>query len=151
MKICYICHVTKRSSTKILVGSLLLLMCIGNNCRPQVVLSWLYKPILYLDFSTGKTDSYHHYWKYSFWIAMIQSHFDYACSAWYPILIKKLKNKLQTSQSNCTGFRLHLNRSIYIAIKELAINWNWGNNIMKECNILLYAWFATSKTGWFLV
>ena len=82
---------------------------------------------------------------------MIQSHFDYACSAWYPILIKKLKNKLQTSQSNCTGFRLHLHRSIYIAIKESAINWNLGNNIMKECSILLHAWFATSKTGWFLV
>ena len=30
--------------------------------------------------------------------ALIQPHFDYACFAWYPNLIKKLKNRIQTSQ-----------------------------------------------------
>ena len=29
--------------------------------------------------------------------ALIQPHFDYACSAWYPNLTKKLKNRIQTS------------------------------------------------------
>ena len=35
--------------------------------------------------------------------ALIQPHFDYACSAWYPNLNKKLTNKLQPSQ-NTAGF-----------------------------------------------
>ena len=29
--------------------------------------------------------------------ALIQPHFDYACSAWYPNLTKKLNNRIQTS------------------------------------------------------
>ena len=33
--------------------------------------------------------------------ALIQSHFDYACTAWYPNLNKKLKNKIQTNQNKC--------------------------------------------------
>ena len=33
--------------------------------------------------------------------AMIQSHFDYASSAWYPNLNKKFKSKLQAIQNKC--------------------------------------------------
>ena len=33
--------------------------------------------------------------------ALIRPHFDYACSAWYPNLNKKLKSKLQTAQNRC--------------------------------------------------
>ena len=36
--------------------------------------------------------------------ALIQPHFDYACSAWYPNLTKKLKNRIQTSQNKCIRF-----------------------------------------------
>ena len=38
--------------------------------------------------------------------ALIKPHFDYACSAWYPNLSKKLKNKIQTSQNKCIRFCL---------------------------------------------
>ena len=31
--------------------------------------------------------------------ALIEPHFHYACSAWYPNLTKKLKNGIQTSQN----------------------------------------------------
>ena len=31
--------------------------------------------------------------------ALIQPHFDYACSAWYPYLSKKLKHRIQTIQN----------------------------------------------------
>ena len=31
--------------------------------------------------------------------AQIQPHFDYACSAWYPNLAKKLKHRIQTTQN----------------------------------------------------
>ena len=33
--------------------------------------------------------------------ALIQPHFDYACSAWYPNLTTKLKQRIQTTQNEC--------------------------------------------------
>ena len=36
--------------------------------------------------------------------ALIQPHFDCSCSAWYPNLTKKLKNRIQTSQNKCIRF-----------------------------------------------
>ena len=50
--------------------------------------------------------------------AIIQPHFDYACSAWYPNLSKKLKSKLETIQSKCIRFCLQLSRRNHIVIKE---------------------------------
>ena len=38
--------------------------------------------------------------------ALIQPHFDYACSTWYPNLSKKLKNRIQISQNKCIRFCL---------------------------------------------
>ena len=32
--------------------------------------------------------------------ALIQPQFDYACTAWYPNLTKKLKDKVQVTQNN---------------------------------------------------
>ena len=40
--------------------------------------------------------------------ALIQPHFDYACSAWYPNLNKGLKKKLQITQNKCMRFCLQL-------------------------------------------
>ena len=42
--------------------------------------------------------------------ALMQPHFDYACSAWYPDLSKKLKHRLQTSQNKCIRFCLQLDK-----------------------------------------
>ena len=33
--------------------------------------------------------------------ALVQPHFDYGCTAWYPNLNKKLENKIQTTQKKC--------------------------------------------------
>ena len=56
--------------------------------------------------------------------ALIQPHFDYACSAWYPNLSKKLKNRIQTSQNKCIRFCLQLDKMSHISQKEFeAINW----------------------------
>ena len=56
--------------------------------------------------------------------AIIQPHFDYAYSAWYPNLSKKFKSKLQTIQNKCTRFCLLLDSKIHIGIKEFEqINW----------------------------
>ena len=35
---------------------------------------------------------------------LTQPHFNYACSAWYSSLTKKLKHRIQTSQNKCIRF-----------------------------------------------
>ena len=46
--------------------------------------------------------------------ALIQLHFDYGCTSWYPLLSKALKTKLQTAQNKCTCFCLELPPRGYI-------------------------------------
>ena len=56
--------------------------------------------------------------------AVIQPHFNYACSAWYPNLTKKLKNRIQTSQNKCIRFCLQLDKMTHISHKEFeTLNW----------------------------
>ena len=40
--------------------------------------------------------------------ALIQPHFDYGCTSWYPLLSKALKTKLQIAQNKCIRFCLEL-------------------------------------------
>ena len=42
--------------------------------------------------------------------SLIEPHFDYACSAWYPNLNKRLKSNLQILQNKCIRFCLNLNK-----------------------------------------
>ena len=35
----------------------------------------------------------------------------------------------------------------FLTIKSHVLNYNRGNNIMKQCNTLVSVWFATSKAG----
>ena len=56
--------------------------------------------------------------------ALIQPHFDYASSAWYPNLSKGLKQKLQITQNKCIRFCLFLDNREGIRYKHLKkINW----------------------------
>ena len=53
---------------------------------------------------------------------LIQPHFGFACSAWYPNLTKGLKNKF--SQNKCIRFCLFLGNREGIRYKHLAkMNW----------------------------
>ena len=55
---------------------------------------------------------------------LIQPHFDYACSAWYPNLTQGLKSKLQIAQNKCIRFCLFLGNREGIRYKHLRkINW----------------------------
>ena len=55
---------------------------------------------------------------------LIQPHFDYACTVWYPNLCKKLKNKIQTSQNKCVRFCLNLDKMAHISQNEFEkLNW----------------------------
>ena len=50
--------------------------------------------------------------------------FDYVCSAWYPNLSKKTKNRIQTLQNKCIRFCLQLDKMSHISEKAFeTINW----------------------------
>ena len=56
--------------------------------------------------------------------SLLQPHFDYACSAWYPNLNKCLKTKLQIVQNKCIRFCLQSGYRKHIGVREFeAINW----------------------------
>ena len=65
--------------------------------------------------------------------SLIQPHFDYACSAWYPNLNKRLKSKLQILQNKCIRFCLNLNNRAHIGQNEFKqINWLPVNDRLKQ-------------------
>ena len=56
--------------------------------------------------------------------ALIQPHFDYACSVWYPTLNSRLSKKIQTAQNKCIRFCLGMKNTTHLSAKEfLKINW----------------------------
>ena len=56
--------------------------------------------------------------------ALIQPHFDYACTTWYLNLSKKLKNKLQVTQNKCVRFCLQKQARTHIS-NEFFAEMNW--------------------------
>ena len=66
--------------------------------------------------------------------AIIQPHFDHACSAWYPNLNKSLKKKLQTLQNKCICFCSNLNNKGHIGLTEFEkINWLPITDRFEQC------------------
>ena len=56
--------------------------------------------------------------------ALIQPHFDYGCSSWFPLLKTNLKLKLQKSQDKCICFCLNLPLGSHIDPSHFRkINW----------------------------
>ena len=55
---------------------------------------------------------------------LIQTHFDYACIPWFPLINQKMRNKLQITQNKCIHFCLKLTSRQHIRAKEFKkINW----------------------------
>ena len=55
---------------------------------------------------------------------LIQPHFYYACSAWYPYLMKKLKQIVQTTQNKCMDVCLQLDNLKHISHEMFeCLNW----------------------------
>ena len=46
--------------------------------------------------------------------SLIQSHFDYASTSWYPLVSQKLSRKIQATQNKCIRFCLKLNSKQHI-------------------------------------
>ena len=56
--------------------------------------------------------------------ALIQPHYEYACSAWYPSLSKRLLKKIQISQNKCIRYCLKLDNRSHVGIAEFKrLNW----------------------------
>ena len=56
--------------------------------------------------------------------SLIQPHFEYACVSWYPLISKKIRNKIQVTQNKCIRFCLKPNSGYHIEGKEFQeINW----------------------------
>ena len=56
--------------------------------------------------------------------AIVQPHFDYAYSEWYPNFNEKLTKKIQIAQNKCIRFCLKLAKRHHISSKEFeSINW----------------------------
>ena len=72
--------------------------------------------------------------------ALIQLHFDYACSAWYPNLTKTLKHRIQTTQNKCIDFCLQLDKLKDISHEEFErLNWSTVTDRFKYCvNIIAF-------------
>ena len=66
--------------------------------------------------------------------ALIQPHFDYACSAWYPNLNKGFKKKLQVTQNKCIRFCLQLGNMSHMGAAEFdKINWLPIDDRFNQC------------------
>ena len=66
--------------------------------------------------------------------ALIQPHFDYACSAWYPNLNKRFKKKIQVMQNKCIRFCLSLPNRYHISTEEFrGINWLPTRERFEQC------------------
>ena len=66
--------------------------------------------------------------------ALIQPHFDFACSAWYPNLNQKLSEKLQTAQNKCIRYCLQLGNRSHIGANEFEkINWLPVRERFRQC------------------
>ena len=87
-------------------------------------LRFLYRKQNFLDFSLHRLLAN----------ALIQPHLDYACSAWFPFLNKRLTKKIQTAQNKCVRFCLNLNNRAHIGFKEFKyINWLPTKERFEQC------------------
>ena len=46
--------------------------------------------------------------------ALIQHHFDYTCTSWFPMLNKRLSKKMQSAQNKCIRFYLNLKNTTHV-------------------------------------
>ena len=70
-----------------------------------------------------------------------------ACTAWYPNLCKKLKNRIQTTQKKCVRFCINLDKMAHISQNELEkLNWLSVSDRINQC-ILSTTFKFVNDTG----
>ena len=78
--------------------------------------------------------------------ALIQSHFDYACPAWYLNLNEKTKMKIEIIQNKCIRFFLNLGKVHHISEEEFKLR-NWlpiSKKVDKWINTITYDFVNTT-------
>ena len=72
--------------------------------------------------------------------ALMQPHFDYAWSAWYPNLNSKLKKKLQIMQNKCIRFCLKLDKMHLISEENFkTISWlPLNQRVQQSLNVTVF-------------
>ena len=82
--------------------------------------------------------------------AIIQPHFDYACSTWFPVLNSKLTKKVQIAQNKCIRFCLDLDNISHIGSKEFReINWLPVKERVHQCiNVNIFKYYKNMSPGY---
>ena len=83
--------------------------------------------------------------------ALIRPHYDYACSAWYPNLTKKIKHRIKTTQSKCFRFCLQLDNLKHICHEEFErLNWLSVTYRFRQCvNSIVFTYFNEQWPNYF--
>ena len=83
--------------------------------------------------------------------AIMQPHFDYACSAWYPNFTQKLKKKLQAMQNKYIRFCIQLDKMSAISHKEFKdLNWLPVITRFEKCVISIVFKFINGNCPYYL-
>ena len=82
--------------------------------------------------------------------ALIQPHFDFACSTWFPVLNNNLTKKVQIAQNKCIRFCLNLDNMSHIGSKEFTeINWLPVKERVYQCiNVNIFKYFHNMSPGY---
>ena len=82
--------------------------------------------------------------------ALIQPHFDYASSAWYPNLAQKRKNKIQITQNKCIRYCLQLDKMTHISKNEFeTLNWlPVKDRFNQSINSIVFKYFTKQCTSY---
>ena len=60
--------------------------------------------------------------------------FPRACSAWFPLINKRLTRRIQTAQNKCVRFCLNMNNRAHIGVREFKnINWLPTKERFEQC------------------
>ena len=83
--------------------------------------------------------------------AIMQPHFDYACSAWYPNFTQKLKKKLQAMHNKYIRFCIQLDKMSAISHKEFKdLNWLPVITSFEKCVISIVFKFINGNCPYYL-
>ena len=76
--------------------------------------------------------------------ALIQPHFDYASSAWYPNLTQKMKNKIRITQNKSIRYCLQLDKMTHISKNEFeTLNWlPIKDRFNQSINLIAFKYFT---------
>ena len=81
---------------------------------------------------------------------IIQPHFDYASSAWYPNLTQKMKNNIQITQNKCIRYCLQLDKMTHISKNEFeTLNWlPFKGRFNQSMNSIVFIYFTKKCPGY---